>query len=106
MLDGGVEGVGDAAAQSPAIVATTGARLGERWSTFRARVPFVVALVLVAFVLRAIAAVALEQILLRAGHGGFLGADDVAYDHVAWQQAQAWLGDGPPVSAADRYLLN
>ena len=92
---------------SPLPAAATRAR--NLWAVARERVPFVLALVLVAFLLRAIAAVTVEQVSIAVGYGGFLGplgGDDLTYDLVAWQQAQAWRGAGPPVHPADRYLLN
>lgn len=70
-----------------------------------AGVPFLLTLVLVAFGLRAIMAVALDQHLYAAGCGGFLSEDEIGYDRVAWIQARAWRGAGPPVELADRYLL-
>lgn len=77
-----------------------------RWVVLRRRVPFVLALVLVAFALRAVAAVVVERLLFAVGRNGFLGADDVGYDHIAWAQAQAWRGAGPPLGPSDYYLLH
>lgn len=76
------------------------------WATLRARIPFVVALVLVAFLLRAIAAIAVEQALYAAGRDGFLGSDDVGYDSLAWRQAQVWRGLAPPFDASYDFFLN
>lgn len=71
-----------------------------------ARIPFGVWLVLAAFLLRVIAAVAVDRVLYASGHNGFLGADDVAYDRIAWQQAQYWKGVGPAVAPGNAYLLS
>lgn len=81
-------------------------RVRNRWTAFRTRVPFVVALVLVAFLLRVVAAVAVEQALYAAGRGGFLGTDDIGYDQIAWQQTQAWKGIGPEIEEGQRYNLH
>lgn len=75
-------------------------------ATLRVRVPFVVALMLAAFLLRAIAAVVVEQALYAAGRDGFLGVDDVGYDNIAWQQAQAWRGIGPGVPLSEQHGLH
>jgi uncharacterized membrane protein len=72
----------------------------------RPRVSFVVALVIVAFALRMIAAIVLHQIVFAGGYNFFTRGDDQAYDSVAWQQAQSWRGVGPPVGASYTYLLN
>ena len=70
------------------------------------RVPFVVALVLIAFVTRAVAAVALDRWLIARGDDGFIWWDDHAYDQIAWLQAQYWHGVGPGVISSEQYLLN
>jgi 4-amino-4-deoxy-L-arabinose transferase-like glycosyltransferase len=70
------------------------------------RLPFVVVLVLVAFVSRAVAAIALDRWLIARGGDGFIDLDDRGYDRIAWEQAQKWHGIGPAVAAGEQYLLN
>lgn len=70
------------------------------------RLPFVVPLVLVAFVTRAIAAAGLERWLISRGGDGFIVPDERGYDRIAWLQAQAWHGIVPEVPPADRINLN
>jgi len=60
---------------------------------------FLVVLVLVAFALRAIAAIALHELSISQGRDGFYFGDDRTYDLIAWQQAQGWLGTGPGLSS-------
>lgn len=99
----------------PTVVAVPGSRTlrdgsrfpGAGWRhTPRGRVPFLLALVLLAFGLRVGAAVALDQRLYATGCGGFLSEDEEAYDRVAWAQARAWRGVGHSVRSGDAYLLN
>jgi hypothetical protein len=59
----------------------------------------VLALVLVAFVLRACAAVTVQAVSLAGGGDGFVFKDERNYDRVAWEQAQAWQGRGPAPSS-------
>jgi Dolichyl-phosphate-mannose-protein mannosyltransferase len=70
------------------------------------RLPFVVVLVLVAFVSRAVAAIALDRWLIARGGDGFIFRDDRWYDQLAWLQAQYWHGIGPGVASSEQYLLN
>lgn len=103
---GSNESVRAAVRNSPPRRLASGTRTRTHWATLRARIPFVVALVLVAFLLRAIAAVAVEQALYAAGRDGFLGVDDVGYDGLAWRQAQAWRGLAPPFDASYGPYIN
>lgn len=77
-----------------------------RPSALRPGVPFLIALLVVAFWLRVIAALVLHQVIFAAGYNFFTRGDDQAYDSVAWQQAQAWRGVGPGVDLGHIYLLN
>jgi hypothetical protein len=70
------------------------------------RLPFVAVLVLVAFVTRAIAAIALDRWLIARGGDGFIWPDDRGYDQLAWAHAQYWQGIGPGVAPGDEYWLN
>lgn len=107
MSEGGGEGLGSTLTAPGVTNQIAGnRRIGPLWSVLRGRISFVLALVLVAFVLRAIAAVVLEGALIAAGGDGFIALDDRAYNQVAWQQAQAWRGVGPGVHPRERYLLN
>src|SRR6476620_6542308 len=63
-------------------------------------------ILLVALVLRVVAAVALERVLIFRGGDGFIGPDDRRYDTVFWLQAQAWHGIGSGVGPVDQYLVN
>lgn len=83
-----------------------GARALSRSSVLRPRVSFVVALMIVAFALRVIAALVLHQIVFAGGYNFFTRGDDQAYDSVSWQQAQSWRGVGPSVGLSYVYLLN
>lgn len=70
------------------------------------RLPFVVVLVLVAFVTRAVAAIALDRWLIARGGDGFIWPDDRGYDKLAWLQAQYWHGIGSGVAPSEQYWLN
>jgi hypothetical protein len=63
-----------------------------------------VVLVLVAFITRAIAAIALDRWLIARGGDGFIELDDRSYDRIAWQLAQSWRGIGPGVDPREHYL--
>lgn len=102
----GEQGLAAERVQSPVPAGQQRRIVARSWSTLRSRVPFVVLLVLVAFLVRATVAVAVEPVFFSIGYSGFTGKDDVAYDRVAWQQAQSWLGQGPPVAASDRRYLH
>lgn len=84
----------------------SGARMRLLRTVVGAHIPFGVALVLVAFILRVIAATILHYIVFPSGITLFTQGDDQAYDYVAWQQALVWHGVIPEVHQNFQYLLN
>ena len=98
--------VHDGGGNSPVVMSTTSTAdpkeagaLTSRTQIALHRPSFVVALVLVAFVTRAIAATAVHWVSIARGGNGFFFGDDFNYDQLAWQQAQFWRGVGPPVDS-------
>lgn len=89
----------------PAVLASAG---GFREAAqFRLRgVPVLLSLFVVAFVLRAVAAVILHQVLIARGGDGFLGYDERGYDAVSWALAQQWRGVGEGVPAGWEHIVN
>jgi 4-amino-4-deoxy-L-arabinose transferase-like glycosyltransferase len=69
-------------------------------------VRFALTLVLLAFILRAVAAIVLHEVSIAEGGNGFFFQDDRGYDRLAWQQAEAWHGVGPDVDPGDGDLMN
>ncbi|MFN8536648.1 MAG: glycosyltransferase family 39 protein [Thermomicrobiales bacterium] len=67
---------------------------------------FLVALIAVALVIRIAAAILLNFVIFASGGDFFTRGDEVAYDTVAWQQAQVWHGERAAVDADRRFLLN